>query len=71
MKPTKLKPSSAILLAMLSGAVLLGLSTVTRAEYPDRPIGVMVAYNPGAQPIFRRASPPWHPPRKKTGDLYR
>lgn len=53
MKPTKLKPSSAILLAMLSGAVLLGLSTVTRAEYPDRPIGVMVAYNPGGATDFQ------------------
>ena len=53
MKHINFKQFNPMLPAILIVATLLGLSTVTRAEYPDRPIGVMVAYNPGGATDFQ------------------
>jgi tripartite-type tricarboxylate transporter receptor subunit TctC len=53
MKHINFKQFNPMLPAILIGATLLGLSTVTRAEYPDRPIGLMVAYNPGGATDFQ------------------
>ncbi len=47
------KKTGSTLLALTAGALLLGTSGVSLAEYPDRPIGVMVAYNPGGATDFQ------------------
>jgi tripartite-type tricarboxylate transporter receptor subunit TctC len=38
---------------MVTGTILLAASSAGFAEYPDRPIGVMVAYNPGGATDFQ------------------
>lgn len=54
MKTQKLKYTLKYLVASLTGALLLGTVVTAHAEtYPDRPIGVMVAYNPGGATDFQ------------------
>ncbi|MCP4765434.1 MAG: tripartite tricarboxylate transporter substrate binding protein [Gammaproteobacteria bacterium] len=53
MKSILLKKTSSALLAVTSGALLLAATTTSQAEYPDRPVGVMVAYNPGGATDFQ------------------
>ncbi len=53
MKSTLLKKIGSLALTIAIGAILLGASSASYAEYPDRPIGVMVAYNPGGATDFQ------------------
>jgi tripartite-type tricarboxylate transporter receptor subunit TctC len=53
MKHLQLKKTGTALMALATGALLLTASTTGLAEYPDRPIGVMVAYNPGGATDFQ------------------
>jgi tripartite-type tricarboxylate transporter receptor subunit TctC len=51
MKNSRLFRKTAIIIA--STALLLGAAGASYADYPDRPIGVMVAYNPGGATDFQ------------------
>ena len=53
MKSNLLKKTGSLALTIATGAILLGASSASYAEYPDRPIGVMVAYNPGGATDFQ------------------
>jgi tripartite-type tricarboxylate transporter receptor subunit TctC len=53
MKSGKLKKMGSLALTIATGALLLGASSTSYGEYPDRPIGVMVAYNPGGATDFQ------------------
>jgi len=53
MKSSAFKNTGTLLLSLATGALMLGASTTSLAEYPDRPIGVMVAYNPGGATDFQ------------------
>jgi len=49
----KLKLVTRLTTTALAGTLLLGTSVGALAEYPDRPVGVMVAYNPGGATDFQ------------------
>ena len=51
---TKFTKSIKTIVGLASGAILFGAAGMANAEtYPDRPIGVMVAYNPGGATDFQ------------------
>ncbi|MCP4186504.1 MAG: tripartite tricarboxylate transporter substrate binding protein [Gammaproteobacteria bacterium] len=53
MKSTIIKKAGSLVLGLTASALLLGATGAAQAEYPDRPIGVMVAYNPGGATDFQ------------------
>lgn len=54
MRTTQMKKKgSAVLTAITAGALMLAASTNALAQYPERPVGVMVAYNPGGATDFQ------------------
>jgi len=53
MKSTIMKRTSSLAISLTAGALLLGATGAALAEYPERPIGVMVAYNPGGATDFQ------------------
>lgn len=53
MKSTLTKRTSSLAISLTVGALLAGASASALAEYPERPIGVMVAYNPGGATDFQ------------------
>lgn len=53
MKSRLLKKTGTLALTIAAALMLLGASASSYAEYPDRPIGVMVAYNPGGATDFQ------------------
>jgi tripartite-type tricarboxylate transporter receptor subunit TctC len=53
MKTVLLKKTGTAFLALSAGALMFAVSTVSQADYPDRPVGVMVAYNPGGATDFQ------------------
>ena len=53
MKSKLFNRSGSVALSIAAGAFLLAASGASFAEYPDRPIGVMVAYNPGGATDFQ------------------
>lgn len=54
MKINQLKKTGTTMLsAIAAGTLLLAASGSVQAEYPDRPVGVMVAYNPGGATDFQ------------------
>ncbi|MFT5258758.1 MAG: tripartite-type tricarboxylate transporter receptor subunit TctC [Saprospiraceae bacterium] len=52
MKPVTRKLSK-LTIVLSAGMLLLGATSVNAETYPDRPIGVMVAYNPGGATDFQ------------------
>ncbi len=53
MRPTLINKISSLALSLATGALLMGISASSFADYPERPIGVMVAYNPGGATDFQ------------------
>lgn len=53
MKSILIRKTSSLALSLTVGTVLMGASASALAEYPERPIGVMVAYNPGGATDFQ------------------
>ncbi len=53
MKSTLIKKTSSLAIGLTAGALLMGTSASALADYPERPIGVMVAYNPGGATDFQ------------------
>lgn len=53
MKSVFTKKTGSLVLGLTAGALLMGAATNAAAEYPERPIGVMVAYNPGGATDFQ------------------
>jgi len=53
MKSNIKRKVSSLAIGFTAGALLLGAAGAAQAEYPERPIGVMVAYNPGGATDFQ------------------
>ena len=53
MKSKIMKKTGSLAIGLAAGALLLGASGSALADYPERPIGVMVAYNPGGATDFQ------------------
>lgn len=53
MMSNKKRKISSLAISFTAGALLLGVTGAAQADYPDRPIGVMVAYNPGGATDFQ------------------
>ena len=53
MKSNIMKKASSLAVGLTTGALLIGAVGAAQADYPERPIGVMVAYNPGGATDFQ------------------
>ena len=47
------RKASSLAIGFTATALLLGATGAAQADYPERPIGVMVAYNPGGATDFQ------------------
>jgi len=53
MKLNLMRKTSKLAIGLTACALLIGATGAAQAEYPERPIGVMVAYNPGGATDFQ------------------
>ena len=53
MKSVLFRKTGSLVIGLTAGALLMGATSNAIADYPERPIGVMVAYNPGGATDFQ------------------